>query len=320
MLATTLIAPIARLALTVGVLAGLQSGLRRATLAFMARLRHVLRPWAMIEVFLLGLFVAYTRLEAYGDVRVGIALYALGALMLVIAWADTWIDDHAMWDAIGRRGPPLPVATTGRLLGCDACGLVSRGEAGDACPRCETPLRHRRPQALARGWALLITAAILYIPANLYPVLTVIRLGKGAPSTILGGVEELIEYRMWPLAAIVFLASILVPVLKLVGLATLLISTQRRARGRLYDRTRLYRLIEGIGRWSMIDVFMVAILTALVRMGTLASVLPGYGAVAFCSVVVLTMLSSEAFDPRLMWDAAGEEASDRAPAPSAVPA
>jgi paraquat-inducible protein A len=189
-------------------------------------------------------------------------------------------------------------------MGCDTCGQVSRGAPGHACPRCDVPLRDRKPQAIVRSWALLITAAILYIPANIYPVMTVIRLGQGSPSTILGGVQELIEVRMWPLALLVLVASILVPMFKLLGLGTLLVMTQWRSKDRLIDRTRLFRIVDFVGRWSMIDVFMLSILTALVRMGFIASVTPGYGAVAFASVVVLTMLAALSFDPRLMWDAA----------------
>lgn len=313
MLATTILAPFLRLLLTVLVLGGLRLDVSRRALALMARGREWLKPWAMTEVFLLGLFVAYSRLEALAQVQVGVALYALIGLMLLTAWSDFWMDEHAMWEAIGARGPALPPARTGRRLGCDACGLVSQGNDGDACPRCETRLRHRKPNPIGRSWALLLTAAILYVPANLYPVLTVIRLGSGHPSTILGGVVELVEYRMWPLALLVFFASIVVPTMKLVGLAALLVLTQRGSPSRLEDRTRLFRIVDVIGRWSMIDVFMVAVLTALVRMGALASVTPGYGAMAFCAVVVLTMLAALSFDPRLMWDRA-EEAEEPRPA------
>ena len=172
---------------------------------------------------------------------------------------------------------------------------------------------------VARTWALLATAAVLYVPANVYPVMTVIRLARGHPSTILGGVQELIEYRMWPLAALVFVASVLVPVLKLVGLGLLLILTQRRSPARLVDRTRLFRLVDFVGRWSMIDVFMLAVLTALVRMGVIGSVTPGWGAVAFGAVVVTTMLAAISFDPRVAWDEAEERAPARARA-AAVPA
>jgi paraquat-inducible protein A len=306
-LVTTMVAPFLRLLMTLLVILGIKGDLSRGTLIFMARLRHMLKPWAMIEVFMLGMFVAYTRLAALATVTIGVGLYALAALMVLTAWTDCWLDEDAMWDAIGRRGqtgPDAPGAATGQLMGCDTCGQVSRGAPGHACPRCDVKLRHRKPQAVARAWALLITAAILYIPANVYPVMTVIRLGQGSPSTILGGVQELIEVRMWPLAILVLVASILVPMFKLLGLGTLLVMTQWHSNDRLIDRTRLFRIVDFVGRWSMIDVFMLSILTALVRMGMIASVTPGYGAVAFASVVVLTMLAALSFDPRLMWDAA----------------
>ncbi len=317
-LATTLLAPLAKLALTVGVILGLRSEMPADTLAFMARWRERLTPWAMIEVFLLGAFVAYTRLAALATVQVGIALYALGALMLVMVTSDAWLDDHALWDAIGRRrarsGEAGRIEGQGAPIGCDVCGEVSRTPPGGPCPRCGAAVRFRKPESLSRTWALLLAAVLCYIPANMYPVMTVIRLGKGQPSTILGGVQELIEYRMWPLAALVFVASVLVPVMKLAGLSYMLISTQRHATGRLRDRARLYRIVDVVGRWSMIDVFMVAILVSLVQMGIVATVTPGLGGVFFAAVVILTMLAAFSFDPRLMWDAAGAPACDEAEA------
>ena len=129
------------------------------------------------------------------------------------------------------------------------------------------------------------------------------QLGAGQPSTILGGIEELITARMYPLAALVFFASILVPMLKLVGLAFMLIATHLRSARWLRDRTRLYRIVEFIGRWSMIDIFMESLLGALVVFGSVITIEPGIGAIAFCSVVILTMFAAETFDPRVMWDA-----------------
>jgi len=311
-LATTLLAPLLKLGLTAGVLIGLQLEISPSTLAAMERWRKRLTPWAMIEVFLLGVFVAYTRLAALAEVQVGVALYALGGLMLVIVATDAWLDEHALWEAIGRqRRTPAPMGE-GALIGCDSCGRVSRAAPGARCLRCNAPLRVRKPDSVVRTWALLLAAAALYVPANLYPVMTVIRFGRGQPSTILGGVQELIEYKMWPLALLVFGASIMVPVLKLISLVVLLVSTQRRAAGRLRDRTRLYRIVDVLGRWSMIDVFMLSILVALVQMGLLASVTPGLGGVCFAAVVILTMLAAFSFDPRLMWDAAGQTGCDAA--------
>jgi paraquat-inducible protein A len=312
----TIIAPLAKLALTAIILIGLrQPSMPAPLLAAMARIRSWLTPWAMTEVFLLGLFVAYTRLTVYATVLIGPALYAMAGLMLVMVAADAWLDEHAMWDAIGRRHGRRPEGR-GELIGCDTCGQVSRGKVGDPCPRCDSYLRVRKPDSVARSWALLLAAAALYIPSNILPIMTIVQLGQSHTSTILAGVQELIAYKMWPLALIVFVASVAVPVVKLLLLAYMLITTQRRSEVQLRQRTRLYRVVDVIGRWSMIDVFMISILTALVRMGFFASVIPENGAICFAGVVILTMLAAFSFDPRLMWDAAEQPEpapSDRTP-------
>jgi paraquat-inducible protein A len=173
------------------------------------------------------------------------------------------------------------------------------------CPRCGSSLHRRKPNSVDRTWALLITSTLLYIPANVYPVMTFTTLGSGEPSTIIGGVKELIAANMWPLALIVFVASILVPMLKMIFLAYLLISVHALSRWRLKDRTLIYRIVEAVGRWSMVDVFIVSILVALVHLGSVASIVPNVGIIAFASVVVLTMIAAITFDPRLMWDVAG---------------
>ena len=190
-------------------------------------------------------------------------------------------------------------------VGCETCGLVSVPRptiraALAATLSCTT----RKPDSVARTWALVIAAAVLYVPANYYPVLTVMQLGAGSPSTILGGVRELVASGMYPLAALVFFASVAVPMLKLVGLTIMLVATQTGRAGWLRDRTRLYYVVRWIGRWSMIDIFMEALLGALVRFGTVVTIEPGIGAVAFCGVVILTIFAAETFDPRLMWDTA----------------
>jgi paraquat-inducible protein A len=225
--------------------------------------------------------------------------------MLATAASDAVLDHEAVWEGLEHRGTvygAVPGARPGPRYGCDACGLVSHATV--ACPRCGARVRPRKPDSLVRTWSLMAAAAILYIPANTLPVLTLIHFGRGEPSTILGGVVELVHADMWPLALLVLFASIFVPLLKLSGLSLLLIGTHRGARGRLRERTLLYRVVDSVGRWSMIDVFVVSILTALIRMGAVASVEPGPGAVSFCAVVVLTMLAAQSFDPRLMWDAA----------------
>ncbi len=226
--------------------------------------------------------------------------------------ADAALDTDAVWHRLDRRGATAarneglaaPPFSPHPILGCPVCHMASHALPGMECPRCGTVLTHRKPASLARSAALAMAAAMLYLPANIYPVMNIVSLGHGGAHTILNGVEELAISGMWPLAALVFLASIAVPVLKLVSLTVLLVSTRRGARARLRDRTLLYRMVEAVGRWSMIDIFMVSILVALVRFGQIAQITSGLGAVCFASVVILTMFATQCFDPRLMWDAA----------------
>lgn len=193
------------------------------------------------------------------------------------------------------------------LVLCNDCHLVVREAAvtpGQAsyCPRCGSRLHARRPNSLARTWALIITAWIFLFPANLYPVMTVIYLGEGEPDTILSGVVRLVQNGMIPIAILVFVASIVVPMLKLLGLMVLLLTVQRRWQLNKRQCTILYRIIEVIGAWSMLDLFMISILVTLVDLGAVATISAGTGATAFATVVVLTMFAAMSFDPRLIWD------------------
>ena len=198
-------------------------------------------------------------------------------------------------------------AAQASLMSCHACHQLSRIPAGftngDAiCPRCEAHIHLRKPNSISRTWALLIAAYILYIPANLLPVMTVISFGKGNPDTILSGVKELIHAGMWPIALLVFFASIMVPVTKLLALTYLLLSVQLKSKWRPQERTVLYRITEVVGRWSMIDIFMISILIALVKLEAVATIEPGMGAISFAAVVIITMFAAMGFDPRLIWD------------------
>jgi len=197
------------------------------------------------------------------------------------------------------------------LLTCHTCSQVSlapAGSQGASCPRCGSTLHPRKPRSLQRSLALLIAAAILYVPANLLPIMRTSTVGDEEDDTILSGVVALWEDGSPPLAVLVFCVSILIPSLKLISLGLLLLSTHRGWHWRLHERAALYRLIDFIGRWSMLDIFVVALLVALVQLRGFAAVHAGFGATAFASVVVLTMYAAQAFDPRLMWDrAAGEK-------------
>ena len=171
-----------------------------------------------------------------------------------------------------------------------------------SCPRCGSEVHARKPQSIALTWAYLLTAILLYIPANVLPIMQTSYLGQTNSDTIFSGVMLFIAHGDWPIAIVIFTASVLVPMFKVFVLVYLLISVQRRSLIRSHERTRFYRFTELIGRWSMIDVFVVAVLTALVHIGNLASIQPGWGATAFAGVVIFTMLAANAFDPRLIWD------------------
>ena len=194
------------------------------------------------------------------------------------------------------------------LVPCESCHLLThyRPPIDDGgvyrCPRCDAALHGRIPDSIRRSWALLIAAAALYIPANILPIMTVKTFGRGEPNTILSGIMELIAAQMWPIATVVFVASILVPILKVGTLSYLLISVQRGSVRRRRDRTRLYRITEAIGRWSMVDIYVVAILVAVVKLGNIAEIEAGPAGIPFAGVVILTMLAASSFDPRLIWD------------------
>ena len=174
------------------------------------------------------------------------------------------------------------------------------------CPRCGAAVHQRHPESLTRTWALVIAAFILLIPANLFPIMTFTIKGNGEPSTIIDGVLLMVHHNMIPIALIVFIASIAVPFLKLAGLAVLLLSVQFKWHTSHRQRTTMYGLIETIGRWSMLDVFVIAILGALVELGILANVKAGPAGTFFCAAVVITMFAAMTFDTRLIWDTGKE--------------
>jgi paraquat-inducible protein A len=204
-------------------------------------------------------------------------------------------------------------AVTARQRGlhsCGGCGLVSRpvsGEEHGRCPRCAQALAFRKPASLQRTWAYVIAAAICYVPANLLPVLTTTTATGAESDTILQGVVLLWSPAGWPLSLIVLVASIMIPSAKIIALVYLLITVQRRSVKNNEQRVRLYRTIEFIGRWSMVDVFVDTFTAALIQLQPLMSVEPGPGLFFFAAVVVLTMLAVESFDPRLVWDATNFE-------------
>jgi paraquat-inducible protein A len=217
-------------------------------------------------------------------------------------------------------GTATPTGAARQLWRCEACALVSRAAPAplaSICPRCGAELHARKPASLARTWALLAAAALLYLPANTLPVMRSSSLFGAQEDTIWSGIVFLWVDGSLGLALLVFFASMVVPLTKLVVLGGLALSIQLRMRGALLWRTKLFRTIESVGRWSMLDIYVVTLLVGLVQLRSVASVQAGPGALAFGAVVVLTMLASLSFDARLMWDAA--QAADE-PAPGAVSA
>jgi paraquat-inducible protein A len=298
----------------VAVLAALRLG-ARARLGPAYRWVMRLRPWMMVEIFLVGCFVAYSRLRLVVGVHVLEGGWSLMLATLALLLALTQLDERTVWEALplrrgrrysrwsaswhaaGRRNP-------GRAIACTACELlVTDAHPGGACPRCAAALHDRKPFAFRATAALVAAAFLLYIPANALPVLTLISFGHEQSNTIITGVLELVRNQLWPLALIVFLASIVVPLLKLCGLTWMLLATFQGSRRALIARTRLYRLIDTVGSWSNIDVFVAAMLVALLQFGVIAQARAGAGLTAFSAVVILTMIATRTFDTRLMWDA-----------------
>ncbi len=202
------------------------------------------------------------------------------------------------------------------LLSCGVCGLLSRHAGADhpgRCPRCGEELEFRRPEAIQRTWAFLAAALVCYIPANLLPVMTTTTLTSVEDDTIISGAIALYTSGSWHLALIVLIASVMIPLAKMISLAYLLVTVRRGSIGDSRDRLRLYRLVGSIGRWSMLDVFVAAFVVALVRLKPLVFVDPGPGVIFFAAVVILTIFAAESFDTRLIWDSIPEErgADDR---------
>ncbi len=292
----------------------LQSGLLRSQPLRFSRviarsLKH-LHPWMMADVFILGALVSLFKISGGADITLGIGFWAFCSFALLLLLTMRSLDDDWMWFAIA--GEPLApeasqtgqTAASQHLTGCKTCGLLQHlPKAGKAyCQRCGEILQHRLSHSVQRTWALLAAACVLYIPANLYPIMFSTRLGHTRPKTIIGGIVDMINAGSWPIALVIFIASILVPVGKILALGWLCLRVGKNSEISHRSRVRLYRITEFIGRWSMVDVFVVAIMVALIRAGNLLSITPGPAALAYAAVVILTMLAAISFDPRLIWD------------------
>lgn len=317
---TTVILPAAHLLGISVVLIGIRRNASREVMAHVFRWVQTLRPWAMVEVYLLGYVVAYTRLTAIAWVTVEAGTFALAALVLATLLVDVTLDVDSVWDALEppHDVPADPQSAEPRgapPLACHLCHKTNFARPGQHCVRCGARLAERKPGSLVRTWALIVAAAILYVPANVFSVMNINSAYPQAASTlmyvrtgsftILGGVRELAGAGYWPTALLVLTASIIVPAFKVLSLVVMLCLTHRGSAFFLRARTKLWAVIDFIGRWSMIDVCMISIVVATMRFGQLAQASTDVGMVCFAAVVVLTMLATAAFDTRVMWDAAG---------------
>lgn len=265
-------------------------------LAAVCRLQH----WNMLEVFLLAVLVASVKLTSIAEVLPGPGLYCFLAVVLLLSAANVTINQRDLWEQIDGNDY-FVTCSDERMRGCTHCGALV-GCSLSRCPRCHGAVSRRIEQSLQKTWAFLAAALVLYIPANTLPMMFTTSLGKEQSDTIFTGAVYLLKTGQWPLALVVFVASILVPIGKIIVLIYLLLRAHRPTPVRLLHRTKLYRITQVVGRWSMVDVYVVILLMALVQFGIIANVEPGGAALAFGGVVVLTMLAAESFDPRLLWD------------------
>ena len=296
--------PLVRSAMLMAVLGSLYLGLRRRWQGSLFRYAMELRLWSMAGVYVVAGIVTYSRLSAEieADVLTGGWCFVAGALMLLLG--DLLLDRRRIWQAIRPESDPAGAAAA-RALGCEACQLlVPASLEGTRCPRCGAALDRRKPDLLRRTAALTAAALVLYPAGLIIPMTRSVEPGGLMQRNVIDGIAELFQHGFWYLGVLLFTVSVAIPVLKLLVLGWMMLRVKvPRAKG-LVLRTKIYRLIKEINRWSFMDPFIVALTAPLMAYPGIADVHTGAGALPFALVVVLTMLASHCFDTRLMWDAA----------------
>ena len=294
--------PLLRVGLLTTVLGLLELGRRPPWLGRAFRWAGALQPWAMLDVFLLGAVVSVARLRAELSVELFVGAYCFGGAALMSLLVRATLDTGAVWHRIGSFRPPLDGEGS---IGCGACKLVVPASMEACpCPRCGARVHARKPNAVGRASALLLAAAVLYLPANLYPMATLPIGITPTDYTVVAGAIDLFDARLYGLGLVVLVASFAIPLGKLLGLGWCIASVLRRSDRRLVLKTRVFKVIEEVGRWSMIDVFVIACFVPVTDINALIYGRTGPAAPAFAAVVVLTTLAAQCFDPRLLWDAA----------------
>ncbi len=278
---------------------------------FCKLLSHV-EPWLMVDVFLIGVLVSLIKIATLADVSLGDSFWAVCLYSLLLVKCVSLIDTSWLWEQFFPSAVVAGIKAgdthlSANHISCHVCHQVNKlsNEQASYCLRCKSKLHHYTPENnLQQVWALLLTAVVFYIPANLYPIMYTVSLGKNEPSTIIGGVILLWQHGSYPIALVIFFASVFIPMAKIFILAWLFIAARRSISSTAkvsMQRQKIYRLTELIGRWSMIDIFVVAILVALVQLQNLMAVYPGSAALSFAAVVIFTMLAAMKFDSRVLW-------------------
>jgi paraquat-inducible protein A len=298
----TVVAPILRFALLTAALGAVRLGRRDRWIGPVFRWADRLQPWAMADVAMLALWIAYTRLNASASTHLGLGGACFVGAGLLTLFVRATLNKPEVWRLIRAQRPRS--RWRGSLC-CEACGYLTPPRAADRpCPRCAAPLAARKPHAAARAAAFTLAGLVLYLPANLFPMATLPIGLEPSSYTVLEGVKDLFEARLLGLGLLVFSASFAVPLLKLGGLGWFLTALMRRTRGALVAKTRLYRVVEEVGRWSMVDPLVIACFAPVMQFNAKLYGRAGPAATAFSAVVVLTMIGARAFDPRRLWDAA----------------
>jgi paraquat-inducible protein A len=298
--------PFLRFGLLSAVLGALTLGRRPSWLGSAFRWSTWLDPWAMVDVYLVAGCVGYYRLinidQAHVTIELGGACFIAAAFLTMLSRAT--LDARTVWRAIGGETHAEPGEP---VLGCTTCDLVQPlSREGQRCPRCGARLRVRKLDAAAWTAALLIASLVLIFPANLYPMNISDHLGQQVRYTIMTGVQDLFKANLYPLGVLIFCTSILTPAVKIFALGWCVLSVWRGSRRHLVTKTKVLRVIAEMGRWSKTDPFAIVFFVPLVHFGSLGSEDAGWGATAFMMMTFLTMVASVTFDPRLMWDVAGQ--------------
>lgn len=293
----------------------LMSAKRARWETLMARAISYVSPWMMADVFLVGVLVSLTKIAGMARLDIGPAFWAYCAFVVLFLKTRLALDTDWLWFRLAGEPPAPPGTRVGvdareqGMTGCHRCGLINSVDAAGRghCRRCGDRVHTRAPFSLQHTLAWLLLAVLLYIPANGLPITETTRFGAAYSSTIIGGVISFMRSGDIPIAVVIFTASVLVPIGKMVALTWLCWWAYRPQRGDARVGARLYRVVDFIGRWSMVDVFVVAILVALIRAGSLMSISPGPAALAFAGMVIVSMIAAMSFDPRLLWETAGPE-------------